>query len=522
MPSSTRWRWHWRWRRPTGYEAISLEAVESVAAVSRRHPSGKGLRWKLLLAFVSVLCGAFVGALTVLAWRPTDKGQPLPALGLFGWQLPIDRLGNLLALFTARNDALPSASWAPLVLSECTPNMQFHHAPCVAARDIKVAYGEELVYPDFRLREPVFAPSRAKDDRQAWHGLINGIRERAALCQDDQWVCYRGQYGQNIIVINSTYAGKPRPDSWSDQTCMGDGVSIAGLEFDPTASGLTEEEFNAKFPVDRLVIATSPDSWSFQHFLDRVTHIMLQGEHLNRGFHGDVVTGRHPGGSVEQMWDMLGYGRQGMHYNGGCVSAKTILFSCRAPLIHPWLSLRTLEAFGLPSIPAVPVQKRKTIMYCSRSHGKGIMNGGRRVLNEEELLRDIRQLLKERNQGEELVLFDPDAYGSQPKLMKWFHDNVRAIIGPHGGALFNHRWAGPDTLLLEMMPTTFTSLMFWEEASVLGQTYATTILQPAGGSNFNADIHAVLEILLAHLGKPDSRGPSVDKMYRWHGAELQG
>ena len=81
------------------------------------------------------------------------------------------------------------------------------------------------------------------------------------------------------------------------------------------------------------------------------SHIMLQGEHLNRGFHGDVVTGRHPGGSVEQMWDLLGYGKHGgMHYNGERVAAKTILFSCRAPLIHPWLTA-TRMAGAASSVP---------------------------------------------------------------------------------------------------------------------------------------------------------------------------
>ena len=74
--------------------------------------------------------------------------------------------------------------------------------------------------------------------------------------------------------------------------------------------------------------------------------------------------------------------------------------------------------------------------------------------------------------------------------------------------------------MLEMMPTTFTSLMFWEEASILGQVYANMILPPSGGTDMIADVPAVLDILREHLGKPDERGPSVEEMYFWKAPEL--
>ncbi|KAF9026660.1 hypothetical protein BDZ89DRAFT_1067484 [Hymenopellis radicata] len=99
--------------------------------------------------------------------------------------------------------------------------------------------------------------------------------------------------------------------------------------------------------------------------------------------------------------------------------------------------LKTLETFGLGE--SIQVDQRKKIVYASRSHG-GVSNGGRRVLNEDVLLDAIREKLTERGQGEELVLFHEKTFGSQEALMAWFHENVRAVIGPHGGALFNHRW----------------------------------------------------------------------------------
>ncbi|EJD38873.1 hypothetical protein AURDEDRAFT_91769 [Auricularia subglabra TFB-10046 SS5] len=514
------WKWHWPSSKTDGYEALDLDGAEAAApegeGLARAGPRTTGARsHTALFAVASLLVGVLVGAAYRSLWQ---VGPPVsPQLV----QLQAGGFSTALALYTAQHQNAPSSRWAPMVLSSCTPNMHPYHAPCMAATHPKVAYGEELVYPDFRIREPVFAPLRFASDRPEWQALLNKVRDRTALCPDDQWACYRGISGQNIIVANSTYAGIPRPDMWTEQTCMGGASSIVGLKYDPNAARLGPAEYDKQFPTDRLVIATSPDSWSFQHFLDRVTHVLVQGAHLNQGVHPEVVVGRRPPTAVQQMWEMLGFKASAdIHYNGGHVTAKSILFSCRAPLIHPYTSFRTLEAFGLIE-PDVPLTKRKTIMYCSRTTGKDIKNGGRRVLNEAELLNAIRALLSERGQAEDLVIFNQEDYGTQPELMRWFHNNVRAIIGPHGGALFNHRWTGPNTLLLEMMPASYTSLMFWEEASILGQVYANMIL-PANGTNFDADIPAVIEILREHLGKPDARGPSLDTDYRWHGSDLQG
>ncbi len=52
---------------------------------------------------------------------------------------------------------------------------------------------------------------------------------------------------------------------------MSDGVSTSGLEILSNRTELTHEEYETAYPIDTLLIATSPDSWSFQHFLDRVT-----------------------------------------------------------------------------------------------------------------------------------------------------------------------------------------------------------------------------------------------------------
>lgn len=89
-------------------------------------------------------------------------------------------------------------------------------------------------------------------------------------------------------------------------------------------------------------------------------HIITQGEHLmgdqsNR----QVVSGAAPKDKIAELWKMLGW-EHGRIHGGQRTAAKTIVFSCRAPLVHPWFSLRTLEAFGLMTT-TVPLAERKKV-----------------------------------------------------------------------------------------------------------------------------------------------------------------
>ncbi|KAL4242632.1 hypothetical protein ABKN59_011689 [Abortiporus biennis] len=91
-----------------------------------------------------------------------------------------------------------SSRWSPISIPTCTPDTAPYYAPCLAQRLKEAIYGEELLYPNFRLREPIFAPTRFKHDKQEWRKLIGGIRDRAHWCKEDGWICYSGQSGQNI------------------------------------------------------------------------------------------------------------------------------------------------------------------------------------------------------------------------------------------------------------------------------------------------------------------------------------
>jgi capsular polysaccharide biosynthesis protein len=156
----------------------------------------------------------------------------------------------------------------------------------------------------------------------------------------------------------------------------------------------------------------------------------------------------------------------------------------------------------------------------SRSTGHA-NNAGRKILNEAALLDAIETLLVERGQGEELLIFDEAEFGSFAAAAAFLHANVRAVVGPHGGGLYHHRFAGPDTLVLEFQPETVHEAMFWEEAPLLSQVYRPMSFPVADGqTDFDVGIEAVIEVLAERLGRRDERGASVTDAYQWTSAEL--
>jgi hypothetical protein len=87
----------------------------------------------------------------------------------------------------------------PLSLSECNFGVPSHYAPCVARTlDNNVVYAEELLYPDFEIREPYFAK---EEHRRRWREAASqeGMRERGVLMSG--WMSYKGQSGQNFVGI---------------------------------------------------------------------------------------------------------------------------------------------------------------------------------------------------------------------------------------------------------------------------------------------------------------------------------
>ncbi|KAJ7874209.1 hypothetical protein B0H14DRAFT_3555637 [Mycena olivaceomarginata] len=364
----------------------------------------------------------------------------------------------------------------PLSLSTCLFGMPAYYAPCAAQKLQNVEYAEELVYPNFQIREPYFAQ---EEHRTKWR-----------------------QSGQNFVFRNVRYTQTFGADSWSPHSCMSSSV-----ETSPIQPFTDADPPDATLPT--VLIALSPDSYSFQHFLDRVTHILTQGRHLSDSISTPpyVLTGRGGSKTVNELWSRMGYPEDRVLHGKSKMAAERLIFACHAPLIHPWLSLKNLNLLGVPRT-SPSTSTRNKVVYMSRSHG-GAANPGRRVVNEEAVLQGITAFLDERDNGEELVMFNPDNFQNITQLFAWFSENVIAVVGPHGGAMINHRWADRDILVIEFMPADRIAMMNYEEASLLSQTYAAIIVEPIG---------TFVSLLRQHL-RAAGEDP-LRKSYAWRSKEL--
>ncbi len=136
------------------------------------------------------------------------------------------------------------------------------------------------------------------------------------------------------------------------------------------------------------------------------------------------------------------------HLHGGIgTKAKKLIFSCRAPLIHPFTTQKITDTlltdFKLPAL--VPIKDRKIVLFLSRSIGDSA-NGGREITNEPQVIAALEALLKKRNQGESLLVFDRRKYPTLKATVEFFR-TVKAMIGPHGAAFYNSRFAPPQTIV---------------------------------------------------------------------------
>lgn len=143
---------------------------------------------------------------------------------------------------------------------------------------------------------------------------------------------------------------------------MNPGSSLRALHFEPRNISDTASPHLA---IDNALLARTSDSWSFQHFLDRVTHVTAQAEHLTRDLSVTAFTGRAGNARVKGLWDAIGFDEDRvLHAPGGEMSIERLFFSCKTPLIHPYLSLKTAEQMDLAGTRPdfdVSLAKKKTV-----------------------------------------------------------------------------------------------------------------------------------------------------------------
>lgn len=192
-----------------------------------------------------------------------------------------------------------------------------------------------------------------------------------------------------------------------------------------------------------------------------------------------------------------------------------MLFPCRCPRLHPYNALRARELLNMDT-RQVPLADRKVVLYMTRTKTSQVYNGGRKVINEDQLLKRLESYLKKRGQGERIVLWDPAQYQKDMDGMVDFLSNhVRAFIGPESGAFWNYIWAGESTLHFQFVPRGRFSLMLWEEVALINQQSAVVIVDSVNkDDDMYVDPDDVMEILDKTLGV-ELTEPLVKPWHQW-------
>lgn len=410
-----------------------------------------------------------------------------------------------------------ASSWKPLIITECysvlpksAPCIQKHLTDSNPSKNNNLIQSQELLFPQIQMRIPSFA---REEHKSQWLQMAANI-DRFVVKQD--WAVYYEFHGQNMVFRDAVYRGDPPADVWSNNGCMASGVSHESFLSSSSSSSSSHEDLKE---VDVLVVAASPDSWSFQHFLDRVTIIMTQAQLILNGSPSDsgfsVVSGRQPNFRfANDYYKALG-AKEHFHSRGG-IRAKKLVFSCRAPLIHPYSTKMTSEQLGLFRNGLVPLSDRKVVYYLSRSTGLE-RNGGRQVSEEAVFIKRLQSLLDQRGQGERLEVFDPRSFETLESMVSTISRNARAIIGPHGGAHYNGRFAFPETLIVEFIPSNRFEIMFFEQARNLHQKYAAIMVDGSNdSSNLQVNFDDLKVILDKELGLPMTEAPIMQTPYGWN------
>ncbi|ETL25559.1 hypothetical protein L917_04360, partial [Phytophthora nicotianae] len=409
--------------------------------------------------------------------------------------------------------------WAPMIVSKCMHGMDKRAAPCIKeANRTNIVEAQELMYPAFRLKLPNFVNA---DVKAKW--LSQGLHvDRMRVSEDQLWADYPTFQGQNMVFSDAVYRGDPPPDIWSENGCMGH--DVAHTSFVHNLNINVSELGNGK-NVDTLVVATSPDSWSFQHFIDRVAVVWSQAQLVIPAMRKNdtiIVAGKEPRDSiVNEIYEVM----VGQHlHNPEWVFAKRLVFSCRAPLIHPFTTQRITENIlhSLPLPTSATKADRNVILFLSRSNGGKAFNGGRQILNEPEVFDAISAMLNATGRPEKLQYFRHDEFSGLEDVATFMRDRVKMMIGPHGAAFYNSRFAQPRTALIEIIPdpSKFFVPCFWEQARLLGQDYSAHVGKTQNKQNDMVidNIHEVVQLVqgrLAYLDKSYRMQDALDHKYAW-------
>lgn len=248
--------------------------------------------------------------------------------------------------------------------------------------------------------------------------------------------------------------------------------------------------------LERAIYMVVPEGWAFQHWLPDVGPKIAQGWEFIQQPDVKILSDamkpqRSP--TVPYMWAHLQLTERIVTLSSLEVAydMDELIHNCIVPAVHPILLKRFQEICGVKDIPAA---ERKRVLWMSRA--TGAVNPGRHVLNEDAVLTELRAWAAPL--GLEVEVFQHSKFTNASAIIEYFN-GARAIIGPHGGAMFNLMFAPRDTVVVEFMPREMYEhvggpFVLWQLSASLNHVYWRVHAQ-ASGQNMIVDIPQLLELL---------------------------
>jgi hypothetical protein len=307
----------------------------------------------------------------------------------------------------------------------------------------------ELSFPPFHLPFPEFA---TLEDRTMWTSgfrtLFPATLERTASCE---------QRGLQLCIDHPEYAD-PEYGAVSDEDVDTTGllVTMRGSIIRPNDDQQCgNRERNFQQILNRGILSVSggkeekgaekifirvPMSNLWQHFLDGSLPKLMQ-------WLDDI----HPETTIIIQSKHSPYlcaipESQGLQSFCGTLEsesdfAEVLHYACHTPPMHPYHWRRMQSFLG---VRVIPLEQRNVVIYNTRN-GNSNNGGARRVGNDEEVIDHIRKYVEA--WGGDFVVFNSGQFS--PEMSLRLFNSARAVIGPHGGAMYNTFFCLPGTLVVE-------------------------------------------------------------------------
>ena len=390
----------------------------------------------------------------------------------------------------------------------------------IVTRNLPPSFEQRLLfeYPPFVFSPPLLAPGQ-NETLPSLSPLYQQWLQQAASCNLD--VCkHREQYADDYHTwtCQSTRCDDLRLSVPVYQDFYTHGVvdfiqdGILSDNYDcgwksdhSVAVKLKQDNLTNYFVNGTVVFLVVPDGYSFQHFLDGILPKLVQIQsllpdpqiryliHLRKRF-PIVRELLHRIRISDSQFIKL----ETIMPHSGRIRAKTLVLTCQTPPLHPYLWQRGQRLLKLPWLEPQFKPTRHIVAYFSRN--KGAFNGGRRLLNEEDILKTISPLIAMK--GCELVTFFAKDYKTVDELFNFF-SNVVAVFGPHGGALMNMLLLPRNAAVIELMAKkpSFVDeqhevhLIMYKQSQLLGLRYYVLFGDSDGHDNIKIPPASLAAIL---------------------------